>query len=63
MDTSTSTKVGVDAVIATGVISTPLWLQLIEQGFQVFMLMGGAALLCMRIWITVKELRSKKKDD
>ena len=38
-------KVIIDTTIATGMVSTPIWLQWFEQGLQIFMLVGGSLLL------------------
>lgn len=51
-----------DTAIATSVVSTPLWLQWFESGLQLFMLVGGALLLILRLWAVYKELRSRKND-
>tara|TARA_Y100000590_G_scaffold113627_1_gene129530 strand:- start:3 stop:191 length:189 start_codon:yes stop_codon:yes gene_type:complete len=51
----------VDTAIATGMVSTPIWLQWFEQGLQVFMLVGGSLLLAARLWMMFKD-RGKKKN-
>lgn len=43
-------KTVLDTVFATGMISTPLWLQWVEQSLQVFMLIGGSLILIVRLW-------------
>ena len=55
-------KTVIDTTIATGMISTPIWLQWVEQGLQVFMLIGGSLLLAIRLWMMFSK-RSKTKDE
>ena len=50
----------VDATIATSLVSTPIWLQWVEQSLQLFMLIGGSILLIYRLWIMFKGVKSKK---
>ena len=50
-----------DTTIATGLVSTPIWLQWVEQGLQLFMLVGGSILLVFRLWAMYQE-RKKKRD-
>ena len=54
-------KVIIDTTIATGMVSTPIWLQWFEQWLQIFMLVGGALLLAFRLWMMFKD-RGKKKN-
>ena len=49
-----------DTTIATGLVSTPIWLQWVEQGLQLFMLVGGSVLLAFRLWAMIKERKSKR---
>ena len=49
-----------DTVIATSLVSTPLWLQWVEQGLQLFMLVGGSVLLAFRLWAMIKERKNKR---
>ena len=60
--TSPDPKTVIDATIATGMIGTPIWLQWVEQGLQIFMLVGGAALLIMRLWIMYNEFKNRKEN-
>tara|TARA_Y100000593_G_C4302110_1_gene333893 strand:+ start:379 stop:573 length:195 start_codon:yes stop_codon:yes gene_type:complete len=60
--TSPDPKTVIDTTIATGMISTPIWLQWVEQGLQIFMLVGGAALLIMRLWIMYNEFKNRKEN-
>ena len=53
-------KNATDTVIATSLVSTPLWLQWVEQGLQLFMLVGGSVLLVFRLWAMIKERKSKQ---
>lgn len=52
----------VDAAIGVGALSSPVWLQWIENGLGLFMLFGGAALLALRIYLAIREIRDKKRD-
>jgi len=55
-----SVKNVVDATIATGLMSTPIWLQWVEQSLQLFMLVGGSILLLFRLWAMYQERKSKR---
>jgi len=48
-----------DTTLATGLVSTPIWLQWVEQGLQLFMLVGGSILLIFRLWAMYRERKSK----
>ena len=48
-----------DTPLATGLVSTPIWLQWVEQGLQLFMLVGGSILLIFRLWAMYRERKSK----
>ena len=52
-----------DAVLATGALTTPLWLQQVEEAFAIYLLLGGAVLLTMRIVAMIRDLRRGKKED
>lgn len=52
----------VDAAIGTGLVSTPIWLQHVEQSLQVFMLVGGSMLLIFRLWAMIKGAKDKEDD-
>ena len=49
-----------DAAFATSIVSTPIWLQWLESGLQLFMLVGGSILLAVRLWAMT---RDRKKPD
>ena len=53
-------KNATDTVIATSLVSTPLWLPWVEQGLQLFMLVGGSVLLVFRLWAMIRERKRKK---
>ena len=53
-------KNATDTVIATSLVSTPRWLHWVEQGLQLFMLVGGSILLAFRLWAMFKERKSNK---
>lgn len=53
----------VDAALATGAITTPLWLQTLEEGIHIYILIGGAVLLTLRVVKLVREMRSKRNAD
>ena len=48
-----------DTALATSLVSTPIWLQWVEQSLQLFMLVGGSILLIFRLWAMIKERKSK----
>lgn len=50
-----------DYGLAAGAVTSPFWLQMLERGFGLFMLVGGALLLTLRIAIALREWREKKK--
>ena len=62
MDLKTTEKIKnvTDTALSTSLVSTPFWLQWIEQGLQLFMLVGGSVLLAFRLWAMIKERKSKK---
>lgn len=53
----------VDTTIATSALSSPLWLQAIEEGFHAYVLIGGCILLTLRIILAVRDFRAKKDQD
>ena len=53
-------KNATDTVIATSLVSTPIWLQWVEQGLQLFMLVGGSVLLVFSLWAMLRERKRKK---
>ena len=62
MDLKTTEKIKniTDTALSTSLVSTPIWLQWVEQGLQLFMLVGGSILLAFRLWAMIKERKSKK---
>ena len=52
-------KIILDTVIATGMVTTPIWLQWVEQSLKLFMLIGGSILLIARLWSVL--IRKKGK--
>lgn len=57
------TQTTIDAGLATAVISSPIWLQWVEAVLRDFMLVGGAALIIIRLAIIVRhELKQRKKN-
>ena len=62
MDLKTTEKIKnvTDTALSTSLVSTPIWLQWVEQGLQLFMLVGGSVLLAFRLWAMIKERKSKK---
>jgi hypothetical protein len=56
-------KQAVDGTLGAGAVSAPFWVGYIETGLTMFMLAGGALLLALRLFLTVKEIRKKKKED
>ena len=49
-----------DTALSTSLVSTPIWLQWVEQGLQLFMLVGGSVLLVFRLWAMLRERKRKK---
>ena len=62
MDLKTTEKIKniTDTALSTSLVSTPIWVQWVEQGLQLFMLVGGSVLLAFRLWAMIKERKSKK---
>lgn len=54
-------KTPLDTIIGSVAVSSPLWYQWIETGLGVFMLIGGAALLCLRLAIAWREWKTGHK--
>tara|TARA_R100000664_G_C2731457_1_gene121913 strand:+ start:472 stop:660 length:189 start_codon:yes stop_codon:yes gene_type:complete len=55
-------KLIIDTAIATGMVTTPIWLQWVEQSLQLFMLIGGSILLIARLWSVFIKKKGTKKD-
>ena len=51
----------VDATIGVGAVASPWWLTYLEHGLGLFMLAGGAVLLSFRIYLSVLEIRAKRR--
>ena len=62
MDLKTTEKLKnvTDTALSTSLVSTPIWLQWVEQGLQLFMLVGGSVLLTFRLWAMLRERKRKK---
>ncbi len=56
-------KIILDTVIATGMVTTPIWLQWVEQSLQLFMLIGGSILLIARLWSVLIRKKGKKDNE
>ena len=50
-----------DGVVATGALTSALWVELVHEGLGLYVLLGGAVLLTMRCIIAWRDLRGKKK--
>lgn len=57
---STEMKTALDGTLATYGVSAPLWLEYVQSGFSLFMLIGGAALLTLRLAIAWREWQQGK---
>lgn len=51
------TKHIVDSTLGVAAISSPWWMQLLQTGVGMFMLLGGALLLALRLAIAWREWR------
>ncbi len=56
-------KLILDTAIATGMVTTPIWLQWVEQSLQLFMLIGGSILLIARLWSVFVKRKGKKDNE
>ena len=54
-------KDAADGTLGLGALSSPVWLQYLESSLGLFMLAGGALLLALRIYLTIREIREKRK--
>lgn len=54
-------KVPIDAAIGGVAASSPLWYQYVETGLGIFMLIGGAVLLCLRLAIAWRDWKHGNK--
>lgn len=55
------TKGILDTIVGGGAVSSPWWMTYLQTGVTVFMLLGGAALLGIRLAIAWREWRNQKK--
>ncbi len=51
----------IDAAIGIGAVASPWWLVYLENGLGIFMLAGGAVLLSFRIYLSILEIRAKRR--
>lgn len=51
-----------DAAMATVAIISPVWMELIQDGFGIYVMVGGAILLTLRIIKAIKDLRHKREE-
>ena len=56
-----SAKAAIDATVGIGAVTSPFWMQALQTGIGVFMLIGGAFLLALRIMIAWREWRGRVK--
>ncbi len=54
-------KNAVDGLIGIGAVASPWWLVYLESGLGLFMLTGGAVLLSFRIYLSILEIRVKRR--
>jgi hypothetical protein len=54
-------KTSLDSALAAGAISTPLWMQYMQTYGGFFMLVGGLALLGIRLLIAWNEWQAQRK--
>jgi len=55
-------KQSLDGAIVAVSLASPWWLQALQQGVGLFMLLGGAALLTLRLAIAWREWRQGRKE-
>ena len=55
-------KLILDTAIATGMVTTPIWLQWVEQSLQLFMLIGGSILISI-LWSVFVKMKGKKDNE
>jgi hypothetical protein len=53
-------KEALDGVLGIGAVTSPFWLQAVQTGIGLFMLIGGAILLALRLAIAWREWRVGK---
>ena len=61
MTTSTTQVIQqtMDAALAGGTLTSPFWIQAVTEGFQIYVLVGGAVLLTLRVVTALQDLRKK----
>ena len=62
MITPSTTQViqqSMDAALAGGTLTSPLWIQAVTEGLQIYVLIGGAVLLTLRVVTVLQDLRKK----
>jgi len=52
-------KTGLDVALAASALSSPVWLSMLQTYVGLFMLLGGALLLVLRLAIAWREWRAK----
>lgn len=51
----------IDGTLGIGAVTSPIWLQYLQTGIGMFMLLGGAVLLALRLAIAWREWRHGHK--
>ena len=54
----TEQKQIIDATIGAGAVTSPAWLEALNNAVQELVLVGGFILLILRIWIAIRELKN-----
>ena len=54
-------RTAIDGTVAAGAVTSPLWLQAVQTYTGLFMLLGGAALLILRLLITWREWQRPRR--
>lgn len=57
------TKVAVDGSIAAGALSSPWWVDAVEKGLGWYVLILGAVLITLRVYIAWQEARKTSRPD
>jgi hypothetical protein len=53
-------RTAADVALGTSAVSSPIWLQHLENGAAAVAALGGALLIVIRVWIAIRDLRSKE---
>jgi hypothetical protein len=53
-------RTSMDVAIGTSAVTSPLWIQYVQNGATVVAAIGGAVLILIRVWIAIRDLRNKK---